>query len=160
MSYRNIDKEAYKKTYANKNKNKKSTKKSNLVKSDKTGTFKYERTGTRHGKKKKYLTNFSDIKARAKEKMTSNKAYSASTFKEAFDQATRGDKLKFTYKNKEYLTTKGKRADRFDPTKTKAAVVGKDQRQLVKRGKWIEKRKKEGIGYSAKNLAELTKKLE
>ena len=62
MSYRNIDKEAYKKTYANKNKNKKSTKKSNLVKSDKTGTFKWERTGTRHGKKKKYLTNFSDIK--------------------------------------------------------------------------------------------------
>ncbi len=160
MSYRNIDKEAYKKTYANKNKNKKSTKKSNLVKSDKTGTFKYERTGTRHGKKKKYLTNFSDIKARAKEKMTSNKAYSASTFKEAFDQATRGDKLKFTYKNKEYLTTKGKRADRFDPTKTKAAVVGKDQRQLVKRVKWMEKRKKEGKGYSAKNLAELTKKLE
>ena len=160
MSYRNIDKEAYKKTYANKNKNKKSTKKSNLVKSDKTGTFKYERTGTRHGKKKKYLTNFSDIKARAKEKMTSNKAYSASTFKEAFDQATGANKSKFTYKNKEYLTTKGKRADRFDPTKTKAAVVGKDQRQLVKRVKWMEKRKKEGKGYSAKNLAELTKKLE
>ena len=160
MSYRNVDKDAYKKAYANKNKNKKSTKKSNLVKSDETGTFKWERTGTRHGKKKKYLTNFSDIKARAKEKMTSNKAYSASTFKEAFDQATRGDKSKFTYKNKEYLTTKGKRADRFDPTKTKAAVVGKDQRQLVKRVKWMEKRKKDGKGYSAKNLAELTKKLE
>ena len=160
MSYRNVDTEALKKPYANKKKSKPSTKKSNLVKSDKTGTFKYERTGTRHGKKKKYLTNFSDIKARAKEKMTSNKAYSASTFKEAFDQATRGDKLKFTYKNKEYLTTKGKRADRFDPTKTKAAVVGKDQRQLVKRVKWMEKRKKEGKGYSAKNLAELTKKLE
>ena len=135
-------------------------KKEKKVLSDSKGTFKWERTGTRHGKKKKYLTNFSDIKARAKEKMTSNKAYSASTFKEAFDQATKGDKLKFTYKNKEYLTTKGKRADRFDPTKTKAAVVGKDQRQLVKRVKWMEKRKKEGKGYSAKNLAELTKKLE
>tara|TARA_R100001082_G_scaffold22323_1_gene10781 strand:+ start:51 stop:596 length:546 start_codon:yes stop_codon:yes gene_type:complete len=137
-------------------------KKSNIVKSDETGTFIWERTGTRMGKKKKYLTNFSDIKARAKEKMTSNKAYSASTFKEAFDQATKGDKLKFRWKNKDYLTTKGKRADRFPVTtdKKKAAVVGKDQRQLVKRVKWMEKRKKEGKSYSAKNLSELTKKLE
>ena len=157
MSYRNVDKEAYKKAYANNNKNKKSTKK---VLEDEKGKFEWELVGPRHRRKKKYLTNFSDVKAKAKKDMTSNKAYSASTFKEAFDQATRGDKLKFNYKNKEYLTTKGKRADRFDPTKTKAAVVGKDQRQLVKRVKWMEKRKKEGKGYSAKNLAELTKKLE
>ena len=160
MSYRNVDKEAYKKAYANKNKNKKSTKKSNLVKSDETGTFKWERTGTRMGKKKKYLTNFSDIKAKAKKDMTSNKAYSAPDFKSAFNQATKGDKSKFTWNNKEYLTTKGKREKRFDPTKTKAAVVGKEQRQLVKRVKWMEKRKEAGKGYSAKNLAELTKKLE
>ncbi len=133
-------------------------KKSNIVKSDKTGTFKFERTGTRHGKKKKYLTNFSDIKARAKEKMTSNKAYSASTFKEAFDQATKGDKLKFRWNNKDYLTTKGKRADRFDPTKTKAAP-NKEQRQMKKRVEWMKKRKEEGKSYSAKNLAELTAKL-
>ena len=154
MSYRNVD-------YKKKNKAKPKAKKSNLVRSDDKGTFKWERTGTgRMGKKKKYLTNFSDIKARAKEKMTSNKAYSASTFKEAFDQATRGDKSKFRWKNKDYLTTKGKREKRFDPTKTKAAPVGKEQRQILKRVKWMEKRKEEGKGYSAKNLAELTKKLE
>ena len=45
MSYRNVD-------YTKKKKSKPSAKKSNLVKSDKTGTFKYERTGTRHGKRK------------------------------------------------------------------------------------------------------------
>ena len=145
----------------NPTKDKKSkAKKSNLVRSDETGTFKWERTGTRHGKKKKYLTNFSDIKAKAKKDMTSNKAYSAPDFKSAFNQATKGDKSKFTWNNKEYLTTKGKREKRFDPTKTKAAVVGKEQRQLVKRVKWMEKRKEAGKGYSAKNLAELTKKLE
>ena len=137
-------------------------KKSNLVKSDKKGTFKFEKDTTkgRVGKKKVYLTNFSDVKARAKKTMTSNKAYSASTFKEAFDQATRGDKSKFRWKNKDYLTTKGKREKRFDPTKTKAAPVGKEQRQILKRVKWMEKRKEAGKGYSAKNLAELTKKLE
>ena len=147
----------------NPTKDKKSkAKKSNLVRSDETGTFKWERTGTRHGKKKKYLTNFSDIKARAKEKMTSNKAYSASTFKEAHDQATRGDKSKFRWNNKDYLTTKGKREKRFPVTtdKKKAAVVGKEQRQILKRVKWMEKRKEEGKGYSAKNLSELIKKLE
>ncbi len=153
MSYRNVD-------YKKKKKSKPSKSKSTNVLRDETGTFKWERTGARQGKKKKYLTNFSDIKARAKEKMTSNKAYSASTFKEAFDQATRGDKSKFRWKNKDYLTTKGKREKRFDPTKIKAAPVGKEQRQILKRVKWMEKRKEEGKGYSAKNLAELTKKLE
>ena len=118
MSYRNVD-------YTKKKKSKPVAKKSNLVKSDETGTFKWERTGTRQGKKKKYLTNFSDIKARAKEKMTSNKAYSASTFKEAFDQATKGDKLKFRWKNKDYLTTKGKREDRFPVTTDKKKPADK-----------------------------------
>jgi len=152
MSYRNVD-------YTKKKKSKPSTKKSNLVKSDETGTFKYERTGTRHGKKKKYLTNFSDIKARAKEKMTSNKAYSASTFKEAFDAASKAGKSKFLHKGKGYLTTKGKREDRFDPTKTKA-VANLEQRRMKKRVMDMRKRKKEGKSYSAKNLSELTAKLE
>ena len=91
--------------------------------------------------------------------MTSNKAYSASTFKEAFDQATGANKSKFTYKNKEYLTTKGKRETRFDPTETKA-VANLEQRRMKKRVMNMRKRKKEGKNYSAKNLAELTKKLE
>ena len=136
-------------------------KKSNLVRSDEKGTFKFERDPNkgRVGKKKVYLTNFSDVKAKAKKTMTSNKAYSASTFKEAFDQATGANKSKFTYKNKEYLTTKGKRETRFDPTKTKA-VANLDQRRMKKRVMNMRKRKKEGKNYSAKNLAELTKKLE
>merc|ERR1711977_542279 len=97
MSYRNVDYKKNKKTKKSKDK------KSNLVRSDEKGTFKFERDRTkgRVGKKKVYLTNFSDVKARAKKTMTSNKAYSASTFKEAFDQATGANKSKFTYKNKE-----------------------------------------------------------
>ena len=81
-------------------------------------------------------------------------------FKDAFDDATKKGKNRFLWKGKSYLTTKGKRSERFDPTKTKAAPVGKEQRQILKRVKWMEKRKEEGKGYSAKNLAELTKKLE
>ena len=84
------------------------------------------------------------------------------SFKDAFDAATKSGKSVFRLKGKSYLTTKGKREKRFPVTtdKKKAAVVGKDQRQLVKRVKWMEKRKEAGKGYSAKNLAELTKKLE
>ena len=53
MSYRNIaDK---KKNYAKSNQ----AKKSNVLR-DERGTFKWERTGTRQGKRKKYLTSFSD----------------------------------------------------------------------------------------------------
>jgi len=81
-------------------------------------------------------------------------------FKDAFDDATKKGKNRFLWKGKSYLTTKGKRSERFDPTKTKAAPVGKEQRQILKRVKWMEKRKEAGKGYSAKNLAELTKKLE
>ena len=45
----------------------------------------------------------------------------ARPFKEAFDSATKAGKSKFMHKGKSYLTTKGKREDRFDPTKIKAA---------------------------------------
>ena len=45
----------------------------------------------------------------------------ARSFKQAFDSATKAGKERFMLKGKSYLTTKGKRADRFDPTKTKAA---------------------------------------
>ena len=43
------------------------------------------------------------------------------SFKEAFDSATKAGKSKFMLGGKGYLTTKGKREDRFDPTKTKPA---------------------------------------
>ena len=150
MAYRNIaDK---KKDYAKSNK----SKKSNVLRDDK-GTFKWERTGTRHGKKKKYLTNFSDIKARAKKSITSNKAY-ALPFKQAFDHATKTDKSRFSWHGKDYLTTKGKREKRFDPTKTKAAATD-DQKKLKKRVDWMKKRKESGKSYSAKNLAKFSSQL-
>ena len=43
------------------------------------------------------------------------------SFKEAFDSATKAGKSRFMLGGKGYLTTKGKREDRFDPTKTKPA---------------------------------------
>ena len=81
------------------------------------------------------------------------------SFKEAFDAASKAGKSKFLHKGKGYLTTKGKREDRFDPTKTKA-VANLDQRRMKKRVMNMRKRKKEGKSYSAKNLSELTAKLE
>ena len=45
----------------------------------------------------------------------------ARSFKEAFDSATKAGKSKFMLGGKGYLTTKGKREDRFDPTKIKPA---------------------------------------
>ena len=95
--------------------------------------------------------------ARDKAKTTPGKARS---FKDAFDAATKEGKSRFMVEGKSYLTTKGKREKRFDPTKTKAAPAGKEQRQILKRVKSMEKRKEAGKNYSAKNLAELTKKLE
>ena len=81
------------------------------------------------------------------------------SFKEAFDAATKAGKSKFLHKGKGYLTTKGKREDRFDPTKIKA-VANLEQRRMKKRVMNMRKRKEAGKSYSAKNLAELTAKLE
>ena len=61
---------------------------------------------------------FNTAKARDVAKVKPGKARS---FKEAFDDATKQGKDRFMLKGKSYLTTKGKRADRFDPTKIKAA---------------------------------------
>ena len=94
MSYRN--KAEKKKNYAKSNQ----AKKSNTLRDEK-GTFKWE--GVRGRRKKKYLTSFSDTKAKAKKSMTSNKAYS---FKEAFAKARGGGSDRFTFKGKSYLTKK------------------------------------------------------
>ena len=80
-------------------------KKEKKVLRDEKGTFKWERDKDkgRVGKKKVYLTNFSDIKARAKKTMTSNEAYPLS-FGETFKQSkARGDKT-FRWKNKQFHT--------------------------------------------------------
>ena len=85
-----------------------------------------ERLSTKSGKantaatKKMYAAEsmFNSAKNRDDAKARPGKARS---FKQAFDSATKAGKERFMLKGKSYLTTKGKRADRFDPTKTKAA---------------------------------------
>tara|TARA_X000001388_G_scaffold52772_1_gene38524 strand:+ start:97 stop:672 length:576 start_codon:yes stop_codon:yes gene_type:complete len=124
--------------------------------------------------------------ARDKAKTTPGKARS---FKDAFDSATKEGKSRFMVGGKSYLTTKGKREKRFDPTKIKAAepkkgIVGKlnekiksfrkkttgystqaeyesarDKRRIEKRISKMKERKNQGKNYSAKNLAELEAKL-
>ena len=71
-------------------------------------------------KKKVYAAEsmFKSAKSRDDAKVAPGKARS---FKQAFDAATKAGKDRFMLKGKSYLTTKGKRADRFDPTKIKAA---------------------------------------
>jgi len=61
---------------------------------------------------------FTSAKNRDTAKTTPGKARS---FKEAFDSATKAGKSKFMLGGKGYLTTKGKREDRFDPTKIKGS---------------------------------------
>ena len=124
---------------------------------------KAERLSTKSGKantaatQKMYAaeSRFKSAKVRDKAKTTPGKARS---FKDAFDAATKEGKSRFMLGGKSYLTTKGKREKRFDPTKTKAAPAGKEQRQILKRVKSMEKRKEAGKNYSAKNQAEHTKK--
>ena len=106
---------------------------------------------------KKYAKESMFPKARDEQK---TKTAKARPFKAAFDDATNKGKDRFLWKGKSYLTTKGKRADRFPvATDKKKAVPNKDQRQMKRRVEWMQKRKKEGKNYSAKNLSELTAKL-
>ena len=114
---------------------------------------------------------------RDKAKTTPGKAR---PFKEAFDSATKAGKEKFLHKGKSYLTTKGKRTERFPVTTDKKSAAtpkkslrekltgfktqkgfedAKDKRRIEKRIANIKKRKNQGKSYSAKNLAELEAKL-
>ena len=157
--------------------------KAKKVLKDEKGTFKWERTGTRHGKKKVYLTNFSDVKAKAKKDMTSNKAYPL-PFGETFRQAkAKGDKT-FRWKNKSYhtktkdeleagarekekFTRKGKSnveaakskktlREKFTGYSTQAGYdEAKSERIKAKRIAKMEARKAAGKSYSKKNLAAL-----
>ena len=61
------------------------------------------------------------FKSAKTEMMLKTKPGKKRSFKEAFDAATKEGKSKFMLGGKGYLTTKGKREDRFDPTKTKGA---------------------------------------
>ena len=75
-------------------------------------------------KKKVYAAEsmFKSAKSRDDAKVKPGKTRS---FKEAFDAATKADKNRFMHKGKSYLTTKGKRADRFPVTTDKKKPADK-----------------------------------
>ena len=141
---------------------KKNTKKSSFVdgkQSDSKGWFKWERTGTRHGKKKVYTTLF---KTRQPGIEAANTRPAKLSFKETQDKARGGGSDKFTFKGKSYLTKKPSEVEkkslreRLTGYKTQAGYdEAKAKRIKDKRIAKIEKRKEEGKSYSAKNLAEL-----
>ena len=104
----------------------------------------------------------------------------ARSFKDAFDAATKAGKDSFMLKGKSYLTTKGKRKDRFPVTTDKKSAAtpkkslrekltgfknqkgfedARDKRRIEKRIANIKKRKNAGKSFSAKNLSELEAKL-
>ena len=91
---------------------------------------KAERLSTKSGKANKAATKkmyaaesmFKSAKSRDDAKVKPGKARS---FKEAFDAATKADKSKFLHKGKSYLTTKGKREDRFPVTTDKKKPADK-----------------------------------
>jgi hypothetical protein len=125
MSYRNVD-------YTKKKKSKSSAKKSKVLRDEK-GTFEWELKGPRHRRKKKYLTNFSDVKAKAKKDMTSNKAYPL-PFGETFRQAkARGDKT-FRWKNKQYHTKTKDELEKAkaEPKESKTYLMKQETGMLAK----------------------------
>ena len=97
-----------------------------FIEGSKSKKAKAEKASIASGKANKAATKkmyaaesmFKSAKSRDDAKVKPGKTRS---FKEAFDAATKADKSKFLHKGKSYLTTKGKREDRFDPTKIKAA---------------------------------------
>ena len=91
---------------------------------------KAERLSTKSGKANKAATKkmyaaesmFKSAKSRDDAKVKPGKARS---FKEAFDAATKAGKERFMLKGKSYLTTKGKREDRFPVTTDKKKPADK-----------------------------------
>lgn len=79
---------------------------------------------------KKYAAEsmFKSAKSRDDAKVKPGKARS---FKEAFNAATKADKDRFMHKGKSYLTTKGKRKDRFPVTTDKKKAADKKKASLV-----------------------------
>ena len=75
---------------------------------------------------KKYAAEsmFKSAKSRDDAKVKPGKARS---FKEAFNAATKADKDRFMHKGKSYLTTKGKRKDRFPVNTEKKQAADKKE---------------------------------
>ena len=73
---------------------------------------------------KKMYAAESMFKSKAKDKAKTSVG-KARSFKDAFDSATKSNKERFLYKGKGFLTTKGKRADRFPVTTDKKKPADK-----------------------------------
>ena len=138
------------KVYAKANTTKKS-------KSDSKGWFKWEREG--RGRKKVYTKLF---KTRQPGIEKANVRPRKKSFKEAFEGARGGGADKFTFVGKSYLTKtpselkKKSLRERLTGYKSQAEYeAARTKRIKEKRIAKMEKRKEEGKGYSAKNLAEL-----
>ena len=175
------------KTFKNKEEFKKREKKkpSNIFKGRLAKEKRAAKSSIEQGKRNKAATSkmyasesmFKSAKARDDAKTTPGKARS---FKEAFDAATESGKERFLHKGKSYLTTKGKRAERFPVTTDKKSAAtpkkslrekltgfktqkafeeARDKRRIEKRIANIKKRKNAGKSFSAKNLKELEAKL-
>ena len=175
------------KTFKNKEEFKKREKKkpSNIFEGRLAKEKRAAKSSIEQGKRNKAATSkmyasesmFKSAKARDDAKTTPGKARS---FKEAFDAATESGKERFLHKGKSYLTTKGKRAERFPVTTDKKSAAtpkkslrekltgfktqkafeeARDKRRIEKRIANIKKRKNAGKSFSAKNLAELEAKL-
>ena len=119
------------------------------------------------GKKKYGSAEAGELRRNIREEARKGRA-KPRPFGEAFKAARAAGKDKFLWKGKSYhtktkselekATTKSKREERFDPTKTKA-VATDEQRKLKKRVEWMKKRKEAGKSYSAKNLAKFSSQL-
>ena len=136
------------KVYAKANTTKKS-------KSDSKGVFKWEREG--RGRKKVYTKLF---KTRQPGIEKANVRPREKSFKDAFKAAQGGGADKFTFKGKSYLAHKPSEKkslrERLTGYKTQAEYeAARTKRKKETRVARMEKRKGEGKGYSAKNLAEL-----
>jgi len=101
-----------------------------FIEGSKSKKAKAEKASIASGKANKAATKkmyaaesmFKSAKSRDDAKVKPGKARS---FKEAFDAATKADKSKFLHKGKSYLTTKGKREDRFPVTTDKKKPADK-----------------------------------
>jgi len=101
-----------------------------FIEGSKSKKAKAEKASIASGKANKAATKkmyaaesmFKSAKSRDDAKVKPGKAR---PFKEAFDAATKADKSKFLHKGKSYLTTKGKREERFPVTTDKKKPADK-----------------------------------
>ena len=109
--------------------------KAKKVLKDEKGTFKWERTGTRHGKKKVYLTNFSDAQPKARDEQKTKTA-EPRPFGVAFRSAKDAGKKTFLWKGKSYHTKTKSEMEKAKagPKESKTYLMKQETGMLAKAG--------------------------